>query len=238
MKIALLGYGKMGKEIEKLALKRHHEIFLKIDNEAEWRNNLEKLSESDVAIDFSMPDCVTDNIKRCFQKNVPIVVGTTAWFDELDEIKELCIQTDQAMIYASNFSIGVNIIFEINRKLARIMNGQNKYELTIDETHHIHKIDAPSGTAIKLANDAIDILDRKNAWSGTASLDTGMISITSNREGNITGTHLIKYESDIDSLEIKHEAKNRQGFALGAVLAAEWIVGKNGFFEMKDMLGF
>ena len=118
------------------------------------------------------------------------------------------------------------------------MNGQNKYELTIDETHHIHKIDAPSGTAIKLANDAIDILDRKNAWSGTASLDTGMISITSNREGNITGTHLIKYESDIDSLEIKHEAKNRQGFALGAVLAAEWIVGKNGFFEMKDMLGF
>jgi len=238
MKIALLGYGKMGKEVESLALNRGHEIYLIIDNEAEWQSNTDKLSNADIAIEFSIPESVKGNIKRCFHHNVPIVVGTTAWLDDLDEIKNLCIELDQSMIWASNFSIGVNILFEINRKLASIMNNQDKYDLTIEETHHIHKLDAPSGTAINLANDMIGLVDRKSGWSKGISDDNTLLDITSKREGSITGKHTIKYESEIDILELRHEAKNRKGFALGALLAAEWLQGKKGFYEMKDMLGF
>ena len=238
MKFGIIGYGKMGKEVEKLALLRGHKISLIIDNDKEWKNNIDQLPESDVAIDFSMPDCVTDNINRCFQHNVPIVVGTTAWFDKLDDIRMLCNNLGQAMIFASNFSIGVNILFEINRRLAAIMNNHNEYDLSIKEIHHRQKIDSPSGTAIKLAEDAIGIIERKDAWNKGISPDKKNINITSVREGEITGTHIIKYESDIDIMEVKHEAKNRRGFASGAIVAAEWIIGKKGFFELKDMLDF
>ena len=238
MKIAMIGYGKMGKEIEKIALNHGHEITARIDNNEDWNRDIDKLSISDVAVEFSIPDAVVNNIKKCFENDLPVVVGTTAWYEDIDEIRNLCINNGQSLIYASNFSIGVNILFEMNRKLAMIMNGRKEYDLSIEEIHHIHKIDAPSGTAIKLAVDSIEILDRKEEWSNTIKEDADKIFISSKREGEITGTHVIKYESDIDIIELKHQAKNRKGFATGALLAAEWIKDKKGFFEIRDMLNF
>lgn len=236
MKIALIGYGKMGKEIEKLAQQRDHEIIFRIDNEDDWHKYFDALSESDVAIEFSLPEVVTENIKKCFRKNIPVVVGTTAWYGRLEEIKDLCESDNQSLIYASNFSIGVNIFFELNRRLAAIMNNHPNYDISIAEEHHIHKIDAPSGTAITLAKDVIDILESKKSWAQELTNDKTKVHITSRREGEITGTHIIRYESDIDIIELKHQAKNRRGFALGAILAAEWITGKKGFYEIRDML--
>ena len=234
MKIALLGYGKMGVEIEKAALERNHEILLRIDSQAEI--DTEDLSKAEVAIDFSTPSSASYNIFKCFDVGVPIIVGTTGWSDKLEEIKQKCMEKSQALLYSSNFSIGVNIFFELNRKLAQMMDKHGSYDVSIEETHHTQKLDAPSGTAITLAKDIIDTLDRKKQWVNNESTAVADIQVTSIRKNSVTGTHIVKYLSDIDGLEIKHEANSRKGFAMGAVLAAEWIIGKRGVFTMQDML--
>ncbi len=234
MKIALLGYGKMGREVEQTALERSHEILLKIDSQAEI--DAVDLSKAEVAIDFSMPSSASYNILKCFDVNVPIVVGTTGWSDKLEDIKQVCLEKSQALFYASNFSIGVNIFFELNRKLAQMMNEHTSYDVSIEETHHTEKLDAPSGTAITLANDITVSLDRKSKWVNKESTADTDIQITSIRKDDVTGTHIVKYFSDIDGIEIKHEANSRKGFAMGAVIAAEWIIGKQGVFTMQDFL--
>ncbi len=236
MKITLLGYGKMGKEIEKAALEKGHEIFLKIDSEKDWQTYENVFAQSEIAIDFSMPDTAVANIKKCFKSNIPVVEGTTAWYNQLDEIKSLCKQKNQALFFASNYSIGVNIFFEINKQLASIMNNYDSYEPSIEESHHIQKLDAPSGTAITLANEIIEKIERKKKWIKEFSQAPNELAIKSIRKGNIPGTHSIFYDSPTDVLEIKHTAKNRKGFAFGAVLAAEFLLGKTGFFTMEDLL--
>lgn len=236
MKIALLGYGKMGKEIENVAAGRSHSIVLKANSKSNL--NAEALSNSDVALDFSTPLSAPHNILQCFDVNVPVVVGTTGWLDQFEEIKQQCIDKNQALFYAPNFSIGVNIFFEINRKLARIMNKQDGYDVSIEETHHAEKLDAPSGTAIKLAEDIVDMNDKKAGWTNSETKNNSDLQITSNRENNITGSHIVKYHSDVDDIKIMHVAHQRKGFAAGAVLAAEWIMGKKGVFGMKDLLEF
>jgi len=236
MKIALLGYGKMGVEVEKIALERNHEVLLMIDSQAEI--DAEDLSKAEAAIDFSTPSSAPYNIFKCFDVGVPIIVGTTGWSDKLEEIKQKCAEEKQALFYSPNFSIGVNIFFELNRKLAQMMNNHISYDVSIEETHHTQKLDAPSGTAITLANGITGTrtLDRKSKWVNNESTADTDIQITSIRKDDVTGTHIVKYLSDIDGLEIKHEANNRKGFAMGAVLAAEWIIGKRGVFTMQDML--
>jgi len=226
----------MGKEIERIALERNHEIVLKIDSPDDWEKYLFDYPKVDVAIEFSTPETVLDNIVKSFSANIPIVVGTTGWNNELDTIIKLCKEKDQTIFYSSNFSIGVNIFFEINKKLAKLMNKHPEYEVFIEEVHHTQKLDAPSGTAITLANDIIKNLHRKEKWNNEMTEDDQAIGIKSVRENNIPGTHIITYESNIDSIEIKHSAKSRRGFAFGAVLAAEFIYGKKGVFEMKDIL--
>jgi 4-hydroxy-tetrahydrodipicolinate reductase len=236
MKIALIGYGKMGKEIENIALKRNHKISFKIDNEKNWKLSKEKLKNTDVAIDFSTPQSVISNIKKCFNANIPVVVGTTGWYEHLEEIKRLCNKTKQTLFFSSNFSIGMNIFFELNKKLASVMSNYNDYDVTIEEIHHIQKLDAPSGTAIILANEIIRNINTKEKWVNNKAQSENELEISSIRENKVTGTHKVKYDSDVDSIEIIHTAKSRKGFALGAVLAAEFINRKKGFFEMKDML--
>lgn len=238
LKIAIFGYGKMGKEIENLAIIKNHTISLIIDNQEYINNNEIKFDNIDVAIDFSTPESVISNIKFCFDKDIPIVVGTTGWYSEIENIKNECISRNQSFFYASNFSIGVNIYFEINRILAKIMNNYNEYNATIEEIHHVNKKDAPSGTAIFLANDIIKNIDFKDNWVNRKTSNKNELEIISVRENNITGTHIVNYSSEIDEIEIKHTAKNRKGFAFGALMAAEWITDKKGFFEMKDMLNF
>ena len=236
MKIALLGYGKMGKEIEVIAQKRNHEILFRIDSFDDWNQNIYNLLNADVAIEFSTPETVIDNIVKCFSANVPVVVGTTGWHNQLEEIRNLCTEKNQTLFYASNYSIGVNIFFQINRTLAKLMNSHPEYEVFIEEIHHSQKLDSPSGTAITLANDIIKQLHRKEIWKNEMTEDKDVLGIKSVRESNVPGTHQITYESVSDSIEIKHTAKNRVGFAMGAIAAAEFIVGKKGIFEMKDML--
>ena len=225
----------MGKEIEKIAIERNHEIILKIDTADDWEKYSLDFVKPDVAIEFSTPESVIDNIVKSFSADVPIVVGTTGWNQELNSILDLCKEKGQTIFYASNFSIGVNIFFEINKKLAKLMNNHSEYEVFIEEVHHTQKLDAPSGTAITLANDVIKYLHRKEKWKNEMSEDDQAIGIKSVRENNIPGTHIITYESDVDSIEIKHTAKSRKGFAYGAVLAAEFIFDKKGVFEMKDL---
>jgi 4-hydroxy-tetrahydrodipicolinate reductase len=236
MKIALLGYGKMGQEVEKLALKRGHEIVLTLDNLEEWENDGERLYEADVAIDFSTPVSIVENIYNCFNAHIPIVVGTTGWLDDLEKVRQDCLDKDQSLFFSPNYSIGVNLFFDLNRKLARIMSNWEDYEISIEETHHIHKQDAPSGTAIVLANDIIRNSDRKEKWVHETVENPEELGIKSYRTDNVPGTHIVRYESEEDIIEIIHTAKNRRGFALGAVMAAEWLQGKKGFFEMKNLL--
>lgn len=226
----------MGKEIERIALERNHDIVLKIDSPEDWEKHLFDFTKVDVAIEFSTPETVLDNIVKSFSAGVPIVVGTTGWNNELNTIINLCKEKDQTIFYSSNFSIGVNIFFEINKKLAMLMNKHPEYEVFIEEVHHTQKLDAPSGTAITLANDIIKNLHRKEKWNNEMTEDEEAIGIKSIRENNIPGTHIITYESNIDSIEITHSAKSRRGFAFGAVLAAEFIYNKKGIFEMKDIL--
>jgi len=230
MNIALFGYGKMGKMIEVIAENRNHSIVAKIDVDA---GNID-FTKMDVAIDFSMPDAAFGNITKCFENGVPVISGTTGWLAHYDEAVSLCKEKNGAFIYASNFSLGVNIFFELNSYLAKVMRNLNQYEVSMEEIHHTQKLDAPSGTAITLAEGILENSDYKNWKLDTAA--EGEIPIVSKRIGTTPGTHTVTYDSEVDSIEIKHMAHNREGFALGAVIAAEWIVGKTGVFTMKDVL--
>jgi len=230
MKIALLGYGRMGKAIEEIALERGHEIVIRKDVDPIDVN----LSLADAAIDFSHPSAAFDNIKDCIDSKVAVVSGTTGWLDRFDEIKSYCEAHDGAFIYASNFSIGVNLFFNLNAHLAKMMEQINGYDVAMEEIHHVHKLDAPSGTAISLANDILENSEKKQWNIETADSDDLFIKVK--REGEVPGTHSVSYTSAIDAIEIKHTAFNRTGFALGAVVAAEWLHGKKGVFNMKDVL--
>ena len=236
MKIALSGYGKMGKEIEKIALERGHEIVATFNDPDDWVGKEEELASADVAIEFSMPHSVVSNIFKCFDANTPVIVGTTGWFGQLDHVKEVCRQHNRAILYASNFSVGVNLFFEVNKVLAKLMNEHEEYVVSLEETHHTGKLDSPSGTAIKLANDVIDGLDRKDVWVNEKSDKDYELEIFSHREKDVPGTHVVKYESEIDDIEIIHTAKSRIGFAKGAVLAAEWLANKKGVYTMSDLI--
>ena len=230
MRIALFGYGKMGKMIEKIAIERDHIISAKIDIDTKSID----FTSIDLAIDFSNPDAAFENIKACIEHNIPVISGTTGWLENYPEVVSLCKKNNGAFIYASNFSLGVNIFFELNRYLAKMMKGYSEYKVSMQETHHIHKLDAPSGTAITLANDIISN-SSYNDWK-LGSSDSNDISIESHRIGNDFGTHEVKYQSEVDEMTIIHKAHNREGFALGAVVAAEWLLGKKGVFSMKDVL--
>ncbi len=239
LNIALLGYGKMGKEIEQLALDTGHKITVIIDNENDWEQKESDLNKVDVAIDFSMPKTATSNIYKCFNANIPIVVGTTGWYDDFDTISNRCKAENQSLFYATNFSLGVNIFSAINKKLAEIMNRFPDYDISISETHHTQKLDAPSGTAISLAESILSQIDRKTDWElekEDKKLSANILSIKANRIENIPGTHKITYQSSVDKIKISHEAKSRKGFAKGALLAAEWVFDKKGVFNMNDML--
>lgn len=230
MRIALLGYGKMGKVIEAIALQRGHTIVLKVSSDTK---NYE-LSNVDIAIDFSTPESAVENITQCFNNNVPIICGTTGWLKDYDAMLQLCKDTNAAFIYTSNFSLGVNIFFELNNTLAKLMKGLPQYKVSIEEIHHTQKLDAPSGTAISLANDIISQSDYTN-WT-LEHPKSSELPIVAKRIENVPGTHEITYESVVDSIQIKHTAHSREGFALGAVVAAEWLQHKKGVFTMKDVL--
>lgn len=231
MKIALFGYGKMGKVIEKIAKKRGHKIIYRID-ENSINYDLKKV---DVAIDFSTPKAAFSNINMALENSIPIISGTTGWLDNYNKAVKLCNEKNGAFLYASNFSLGVNIFFEINRQLAKIMSNHPEYVIKMKEIHHIEKIDAPSGTAITLAESIIKETDYQK-WSLNKDFKENEISIEAQRLSDKTGTHEVIYKSDIDEIKIKHAALNREGFGLGAVIAAEWLIGKKGVFSMKDVL--
>lgn len=230
MKIALLGYGRMGKEIEKISLQRGHEIVIKSTGE-----NTYDINEADVAIDFSVPASAYSNISNCINNNIPVVSGTTGWLDKYNEIVDLCNEKGGAFIYASNFSLGVNVFFELNKQLAKMMSTLKQYNITIEEIHHTQKLDAPSGTAITLAEGIIENTNKK-AWELDEKTSEENIPITAIRTPDVPGTHTVTYSSEVDTIDIKHTAHNRQGFALGAVIAAEWLHNKTGVYTMIDVL--
>jgi len=229
MKIGIIGYGKMGKAIEKVAIDRGHLIIFKTNN-----CDLNLIKDVDVTIEFSTPESAFTNIKNCIDSNVPVVSGTTGWLEDLDDIKKLCDKKNGSFLYASNFSLGANLFFELNKKLAHLMSDKNQYKTSIDETHHIHKLDRPSGTAITLADDIISNSRYKNWELDSSSKDK--ININSSREKEVNGVHKVVYSSENDIISIKHKALNRNGFALGAVISAEWLVNKKGCFSISDML--
>ncbi len=246
MKIALLGYGKMGKAIEKVAEAKGHEIVYRVDLNNAFDFLPVSLQNVDVAIDFSMPTAAVDNILKCFEANVPIVIGTTGWYDQFDMIKDKCLNENQSVLYSSNFSIGVNIFYKVNKILAEIMKS-HVYDVMINETHHTVKKDHPSGTALSLAKQIMNeivkkekIKDRLMFDNQTPSQSTkpNELLIESHREGDVMGDHTVRYENVIDIIEIKHSAKSRYGFARGALLAAEWLVGKKGIYTLDDILNF
>lgn len=234
MKIALIGYGKMGKAIETIALAKGHEISHRIQSKEPI--DISSLSQADVAIEFTTPETAYSNITKCFEANVPVVCGTTGWLEKLPQVKAACLEKHQAFLYSSNFSIGVNIFFELNQRLAELMANQSQYDVKMQEIHHTQKLDAPSGTAISLADQILAKLARKKTWINEAKAGTELIAIESKREDPYPGTHSITYTSDIDDITITHTAHSRQGFAAGAVAAAEWLKGKKGIFTMKDVL--
>ena len=238
MKIALIGYGKMGKTIEQIALQRGHQIvsIIDINNTADFDS--EAFRSADVAIEFTTPATALGNYMRCFKANVPVVSGTTGWLSHLDEVKAKCEQEGKTFFYASNFSVGVNIFFALNRYLAKIMNGFPAYDVRMTEVHHIHKLDAPSGTAITLAEGILDNVERKERWTLETAEQPTDLPIHAIREGEVPGIHEIIYESEADTISIKHDAKSRAGFALGAVIAAEFTAGKKGFLGMNDLFHF
>jgi len=235
MKIALIGTGKMGQAIEKLALSRGHEIVLKLNHENIDSYSNEDLEVADVAIEFTRPDAATSNLKRCLEANIPVICGTTGWYDEINQITDLFTNNNGALVYASNFSVGVNMMFELNRILAKWMQSHNEYHVSLSEIHHIHKLDTPSGTAVTLANGIIENHSEYLKWTLEAN-QANTIYIDAKREPEVVGTHDVKWESEIDIIQLHHHAKSRDGFALGAIHAAEWIIGKKGVFTMKDIL--
>ena len=248
MNLAIIGYGKMGHAIEQCALKRGHNIALTIDTPDEWESKAAQLKGSDVAVEFSTPATAVDNIRRCLKAGVPVVSGTTGWNDRLEAVKAECEALGGALFVASNFSIGMNIVFELNRRLAHLTSTLPQYSVAITETHHIHKLDAPSGTAIHLADDII-AEHKADAWHLADPSDSSIhnsqftihnshnsIPISAVRKGEVAGIHEIRYDSPLDTITLTHEAKGREGLALGATLAAEFLAGKQGFFTMKDLL--
>lgn len=251
MKIALIGYGKMGKEIEKIALSRGHEIVSIIDVDNQEDFNSEAFKSADVAIEFTNPQVAYGNYMKAFNAGVKVVSGSTGWMNEHgDEIKELCAKSGKTLFWSSNFSLGVAIFSAVNKYLAKIMNQFPAYDVTMSETHHIHKLDAPSGTAITLAEQILENLDRKERWvkgtlqapdgsmSGSAECAADELPVSSIREGEVPGIHVIRYESEADNIILTHDAKNRKGFALGAVLAAEYTADKEGYLGMDDLFPF
>lgn len=241
MKVALIGYGKMGKEIEQVITQSGNaEVVLKITAENLHELTAGNLAKADVAIEFTQPDAAVKNILSCFEAGVPVVVGTTAWLQHLSEVKKACTEKNGALFYSPNFSIGVNIFWEVNKKLAQLMNQQPQYNVSIEEIHHTEKKDAPSGTAVKTAEVMLQELKEKKGWylkeEGMAN-SPGQLPIIAKREPHVPGTHTVTYTSSVDFIELKHQAVSRRGFAEGAVAAARWLIGKKGVFEMKDMLG-
>ncbi len=235
-RIAIVGYGKMGKTIEKIALERGNTVPVIIDTHNVDDLSSTTLDQVDVAIEFTRPESAYANIVTLIKNKVPVVCGTTGWLDKQAEVKQMTKENDTAFFYASNYSVGVNLFFHLNKKLAQMINQFSEYNVEMEEIHHVHKLDAPSGTAITLAEGVIENLDRKNDWELDQESAADKINIKHKREGEVPGTHIINYHSPIDSIEIKHTAHNRQGFALGAVLAAEFLVGKKGLFGMDDLL--
>ena len=235
MNIALFGYGKMGKEIEQIALQRNHAIVLKIDKDNINDVTTQQLKQADVAIEFSTPDTVIENIYKCFNADLPIVAGTTGWYDKFDEIKNTCLKNNQSLFYATNFSLGVNLFFKMNEQLAKMMDNFTDYEVAMQEIHHIHKLDKPSGTAITTAEKIFANHSQKNKWSIENSTSENLF-IDVVRQDEVPGTHTVSYTSAVDEISITHKAFNRKGFALGAVLAAEFIQHKKGVYTMNDLL--
>lgn len=238
MRIALLGYGKMGKMIESIAIERGHEIVLKVDENNCTKVTTDQLRQADVAIEFSMPAIAVNNYTWCFEAGVPVVSGTTGWLEKWEKVVALCQQKKGGFFYASNFSIGVNLFFQLNQYLAKLMNGFDHYKVFIEETHHIHKLDAPSGTAITLAEGILEHHEGYNSWQLSPEKEEldHVLPIMAKREGEVPGIHSVLYKSKVDEIEIRHAAFSREGFAFGAVLAAEFLQGKTGVFGMKDML--
>ena len=240
MNIALIGYGKMGKVIEDIAMARGHKITEKINSSNPI--NEANFSDTDIAIEFSTPSFVIQHIEFCVNNNIPVIVGTTAWNEQLDFVKELVLERNGSLLYASNFSIGVNIFFDVNRRLAKLMSNQTDYDVAIEEIHHLQKLDAPSGTAVSIANDLLFENKNLNSWvheeEKPPNVKSGQVRVTSYRKKDVPGTHIIKYTSEIDEIELKHTANNREGFALGAVVAAEWLVNKKGIYTMQDVIKF
>ncbi len=245
MKIALIGYGKMGKAIHEIAKEKNerlgkklYDISLIIDIDNRKSITKEDLKKVDVAIEFTSPHTAVDNIKWCFDADVPVVVGSTGWTEKLDNIKQIALDNNKSFLFAPNFSIGVNVFFEINRILAKIMNDHEEYDVTMEEIHHTEKKDSPSGTALYAALDVIQRMKRKSNWENMETRDASTLSIISKRIDNDPGTHTVTYESSIDRIDLTHTAHNRKGFASGALLAAEWLQNKKGVFTMEDVLGF
>lgn len=248
MKIALSGYGKMGKIIEKIATDRKHEIVLIIDQDNQEDMTTENLQKADVVIEFSTPHSALDNIYKCIEARVPIVVGTTGWYEHMAEVKAKCGENNSAVLWASNFSVGVNVFFYVNKLLAKVMSNYPYYDVQVEEIHHTQKLDSPSGTAITIAEGILENIGTKTEWKNILSADgaedpadtlkKNELLIESFRIENVPGTHTVLYDSEVDTIEFKHTAHNRNGFALGAVLAAEWLQGKNGFYSAQDMFDF
>ncbi len=236
MNIAILGYGKMGMAIEKIAIERGHKIALKINIDNLSDLTLDNLKKCDVAIEFTDPTSAIKNMYTCFEANIPVVVGTTGWYQRFDEVKQKCLSTKNTMLYATNYSVGVNMFFELNKKLAQLMNKHTNYNVMMEEIHHTEKKDSPSGTAITLAEGIIENLDRKNTWVNHAANQENELSILSKRIENVPGTHEVFYQSAEDNITITHTAYNRNGFALGAIIGAEYIINKKGIFTMKEVL--
>lgn len=241
MKIALIGYGKMGKEIEKVVLDQQagDEIVLKITGSNLSDLTVANLQKADVAIEFTQPDAAVDNINLCLQAGVPVVVGTTAWLNRLQEVEAACAENNGTVFHSPNYSIGVNIFWEVNRRMAQLMNSQPQYAVSMEEIHHTEKKDAPSGTAVKTAEVMLEELKGKTGWvlqQGNEAVEGNVLPIIAKREPHVPGTHIVTYTSCVDFLEFKHEAKSRRGFAEGAVMAARYIIGKKGIYGMKDLL--
>ena len=235
MKVAIIGYGKMGHEIEQVLLQRGHSVALIIDQNNAGDLNAENLADIDVAIEFTTPDTAYTNVRTCIECGTPVVSGTTGWHDRLEELQSLCREKDSTMIWSSNYSLGVNITFRINRYLAELMNRFDAYNVSMEEIHHTQKKDAPSGTAISLANDILERVERKDKWVNEPTTDASAIEITSLREGTVPGTHTVTYTSEDDKIEIKHTLFSRRALALGAVVAAEFVAPRKGVFTIDDL---
>jgi 4-hydroxy-tetrahydrodipicolinate reductase len=238
MKLALIGYGKMGKEIEAIAVSRGHEIKLIIDIDNQNDLTAENLRNCDAAIEFTIPSSAVENYYKCFDAGIPVISGTTGWLNRREEVVKRCKEKSGTFFYGSNFSIGVNLFFELNKTLARLMAMHPEYKPEMTEVHHTKKLDAPSGTALSLAEDIINILPKINKWTENSSAEENELPVHSQRTGDVPGIHTIRYESEADFIEITHSAKSRKGFALGVVMAAEYCQGKTGILSMKDMLKF